>query len=63
MSQIKLIGIPPPLWLADPSVCSDWARPLQQQLQEAYDSSPLPDTPTNRAALDDFVVRVRLACA
>ena len=34
MSQIKLIGIPPPLWLADPSVCSDWARPLQQQLQE-----------------------------
>ncbi len=32
---------------------------LQEKLQAAYDNSPLPDEPTNYAALDDFVVRVR----
>jgi predicted nucleotidyltransferase len=36
---------------------------LQQQLQDAFETSPLPEMPTNRAALDDFIVRVRLACA
>jgi hypothetical protein len=34
---------------------------LQDDLAAAYASSPLPETPTNQAALDDFVVRVRLA--
>lgn len=36
---------------------------LQELMQEAFAASPLPETPTNRAALDDFVLRVRLACS
>jgi hypothetical protein len=36
---------------------------LLAKLDEAYQASPLPATPTNRAALNDFVVRVRLAHA
>jgi uncharacterized protein len=31
---------------------------LQQDLQDAFAASPLPDTPTNYAALDDFVLRL-----
>ena len=34
---------------------------LQDVMSEAYETSSLPPEPTNRAALDDFVVRVRLA--
>jgi predicted nucleotidyltransferase len=34
---------------------------LQEQLTLAYERSPLPVEPTNRAALNDFLVRVRLA--
>lgn len=34
---------------------------LQEQMEEAFAASPLPETPTNRAALDDFVLRVRQA--
>jgi len=34
--------------------------PLEAKLQEAHDASPLPDTPTSAAALQDFVVRLRL---
>ena len=34
---------------------------LLARLDEAYQASPLPPTPTNRVALNDFVVRVRLA--
>lgn len=34
---------------------------LQDDLLAARDASPLPEDPTNTAALDDFVVRVRLA--
>ncbi|MBX3001598.1 MAG: nucleotidyltransferase domain-containing protein [Caldilineaceae bacterium] len=34
---------------------------LQEQLALAYERSPLPAEPTNRAALNDFLVRVRLA--
>ena len=33
---------------------------LQEELRVAYETSPLPDEPQNRAALNDFVVRVRL---
>jgi predicted nucleotidyltransferase len=33
---------------------------LQEELRAAYETSPLPDEPQNRAALNDFVVRVRL---
>ncbi len=33
---------------------------LQDDLAAAHDASPLPAEPTNQAALDDFVVRVRL---
>ena len=32
---------------------------LQEKLQLAFEASPLPETPTNRAELDDFVVRAR----
>ena len=35
---------------------------LQEQMAEAFAASPLPEAPTNRAALEDFVLRVRLAC-
>ena len=34
---------------------------LQQELEDAYNASTLPDAPTNYAALDDFVLRVRAA--
>lgn len=34
---------------------------LQDELAEAYVTSPLPEKPTNRAALNDFLVRTRLA--
>lgn len=34
---------------------------LQDQLTEAFAASPLPEKPTNRAALNDFLVRTRLA--
>ena len=34
---------------------------LQEDLAAARDASPLPPEPTNEAALDDFVLRVRLA--
>jgi hypothetical protein len=34
---------------------------LQEQLTLAYERSPLPAEPANRAALNDFLVRVRLA--
>ncbi len=34
---------------------------LQDDLLAARDASPLPEDPTNTAALDDFVLRVRLA--
>jgi len=34
---------------------------LQEQLADAYASSPLPEKPTNQAALNDFLVRTRLA--
>ena len=34
---------------------------LQDMMSGAYEASSLPLEPTNRAALDDFVVRVRLA--
>ncbi len=34
---------------------------LQEMLAAARDASPLPAEPTNQAALDDFVLRVRLA--
>ncbi len=34
---------------------------LQEYLAAARDASPLPEEPTNTAALDDFVLRVRLA--
>ncbi len=34
---------------------------LQAKLADAYESSSLPPEPINQAALDDFVVRVRLA--
>ena len=30
-------------------------------MSEAYKASSLPPEPTNRAAMEDFVVRVRLA--
>ena len=33
---------------------------LQEDLRAAYETSPLPNEPQNRAALNDFVVRVRL---
>lgn len=33
---------------------------LQERLRAAYESSPLPDEPQNRAALNDFIVQVRL---
>jgi uncharacterized protein len=33
---------------------------LQEQLALAYEQSPLPAEPTNRSALNDFLVRVRL---
>ena len=33
---------------------------LEAQLQDAHDASMLPDEPTTTAALDDFVVRLRL---
>lgn len=36
---------------------------LQEQMQNAFAASPLPEVPSNRAALEDFVLRVRLACA
>ena len=36
-------------------------RGLQQALADAYNASTLPDAPTNYAALDDFVLRVRTA--
>lgn len=32
---------------------------LQQELEDAYTTSPLSEAPTNYAALDDFVLRVR----
>lgn len=34
---------------------------LQEALSAAYETSPLPSEPANQAALDDFVVRMRLA--
>lgn len=34
---------------------------LQEQLRLAYETSPLPEKPTNRAALNDFLVRLRLS--
>jgi len=34
---------------------------LQERLHDAYLSSPLPQEVRNRPALNDFVVRVRLA--
>jgi predicted nucleotidyltransferase len=34
---------------------------LETRLQEAHDASQLPDEPTSAAALQDFVVRLRLA--
>lgn len=34
---------------------------LQDDLTAAYSASPLPEKPTNRAALNDFLVRTRLA--
>jgi predicted nucleotidyltransferase len=36
---------------------------LEAKLQEAHDASPLPDEPTSAAALQDFVVRLRLDAA
>lgn len=33
---------------------------LQEELRLAFETSPLPEEPLNRAALNDFVVRVRL---
>jgi predicted nucleotidyltransferase len=36
---------------------------LESKLQAAHDSSHLPEVPTSAAALDDFVVRVRLQAA
>jgi hypothetical protein len=36
---------------------------LEAELQEAHDASELPDEPTATAALEDFVVRVRLAAS
>jgi uncharacterized protein (DUF2267 family) len=33
---------------------------LLEELRVAYETSPLPDEPQNRPALNDFVVRVRL---
>ncbi len=36
---------------------------LESQLQEAHDASRLPEEPTSAAALDAFVVRLRLAAA
>lgn len=36
---------------------------LETQLQAAYDTSPLPDEPTSTAALQAFVVRLRLDSA
>lgn len=34
---------------------------LQEQIEAARDNSPLPPEPTNASALDDYVLRVRLA--
>ena len=34
---------------------------LQEELRVAFETSPLPEEPQNRPALNDFVVRVRLA--
>lgn len=34
---------------------------LQEDMHAAYEGSPLPPEPTNQPALEDFVVRVRLA--
>jgi hypothetical protein len=34
---------------------------LQEELRVAYETCPLPNEPQNRPALNDFVVRVRLA--
>lgn len=34
---------------------------LEQSLEEAHAASSLPDEPTTRDALDDFVIRIRLA--
>jgi predicted nucleotidyltransferase len=36
---------------------------LELELERAHEQSRLPEEPTSRAALDDFVVRVRLASA
>lgn len=36
---------------------------LEQTLRDAHDASTLPDEPTTAAALDDFVVRLRLSTA
>lgn len=36
---------------------------LERELEAAHDASALPDEPTSRAALDDFVVRLRLRAA
>jgi hypothetical protein len=36
---------------------------LETMLQEAHDRSSLPEEPTTAAALDDFVVRIRLDAA
>ena len=33
---------------------------LEERLQRAFEESSLPETPTSRAALDDYVVRARL---
>jgi predicted nucleotidyltransferase len=36
---------------------------LEARLEQAHDASSLPDEPTSTAALDDFVVRLRLGAA
>jgi hypothetical protein len=46
--------------LAEHSVLLD---KLEAALQEAHDRSCLPDEATSAAALDDFVVRLRLEAA